>query len=246
MEEGTLTEGCEPRGLKIVVLPGLDGMAALRSEFRAQLALEFQACVIEYPVNLVRYDDLLDWTRTKLPAQNYIIVAESFSGPLAIQLAAERPAQLKGLVFVATFAKAPRKLPTAVWGLLRLVPLHLKMSSVIAQPLMMGRWRNAAFTNLFHESNKCVPASTIRGRVREVLSVDCAAKLDMIDVPYIYLGASHDRPVPLRAADDFGQGAQSVRFVDGPHFLLQAEPKTATEHVEAFVSTLSHRRSRAL
>ena len=246
MEEVILTEPNEPGGVKIVVLPGLDGMAALRSEFCAQLSPEFDACAIEYPADLVRYDDLFNWIKANLPGQDYIIVAESFSGPLAIQIAAERPSQLKGLVFVASFAKAPRKLPAAVLGLLRLVPFHLKVFSVMAQPVMMGRWSNAAFTKLFHDTNQKVPGSTIRGRIGEVLSVDCTAKLALIDVAYIYLGASHDRPVPRHAADDFRQVAQSVGIVEGPHFLLQAVPKAAAEHVEAFVRSLPHRRSRAL
>lgn len=241
-----MTEPNEPGGVKIVILPGLDGMAALRSAFCAELSSEFDVCAIEYPADLVRYDDLFNWISTRLPGQDHVIVAESFSGPLAIQIAAQRPSQLKGLVFVASFAKAPRKLPAAVLGLLRLVPFHLKVFSVMAQLVMMGRWRNAAFTQLFHDTNQKLPASTVRGRIGEVLGVDCTAKLALIDVPFIYLGASHDRPVPRRAADDFRHGAQSVGIVEGPHFMLQAVPKAAAEHVEAFVRSLPQRRSRAL
>ncbi|MEO1159329.1 MAG: alpha/beta hydrolase [Pseudomonadota bacterium] len=241
-----MTERREPNSVKIVVLPGLDGMAELRAEFCSRLSCDLEAVVMEYPVNLVRYDDLLNWIEGKLPAQDYIVVAESFSGPLAIELAAAKPAHLKGLVFVATFAKAPRTLPAAVLRLLDLVPFHLKAFSVMAQPLMMGRWRNRVFTNLFHDNNKAVPARTIRGRIRELLGVDCTAKLSMIDVPYIYIGASKDLPVPLRAADDFRAGAQSVRLVEGPHFLLQAQAKTVAEHVMAFVTSLPQRRMRAL
>lgn len=232
--------------MKILILPGLDGMAELRADFCAQLSSDFEVSVVEYPVGLVRYTDFLNWIEGALPEQNYVVVAESFSGPLAIQFAAERPVHLKGVVFVATFAKAPRKLPAAVLSLLDLVPFHLNAFSVMAQPLMMGRWRNRAFTKLFHENNKIVPARTIRGRIRELLSVDYTAKLAMIDVPYIYLGASHDRLVPSRTADEFRPGAQSVCVVEGPHFLLQAQPKAVAEHVEAFVISLAQRRNRAL
>lgn len=98
-----MTERHELNSVKIVVLPGLDGMGELRSEFCAQLSSDFKVGVIEYPVDLVRYDDLFNWVRRELPLQDYIIVAESFSGPLAIQIAAERPVHIKGLVFVAAF-----------------------------------------------------------------------------------------------------------------------------------------------
>ena len=66
--------------------------------------------VVNYPVDeALGYPKLTDLVRERLSdSRPTVIVAESFSGPVGIKLAAEGSPGLKGLVLVSTFAVPPR------------------------------------------------------------------------------------------------------------------------------------------
>lgn len=51
------------------------------------------------------------------------MVAESFSGPLAVMVASNMSSNLKGIVFAATFAKTPRKLPSLLTYAIEIMPI---------------------------------------------------------------------------------------------------------------------------
>ncbi|MBL8941444.1 MAG: hypothetical protein JNM69_43260, partial [Archangium sp.] len=53
-----------------------------------------------YPATARTLDDHL--AAVPLPDEPFVLVAESFSGPLAISLAARRPAALRALILIAT------------------------------------------------------------------------------------------------------------------------------------------------
>ena len=53
-----------------------------------------------------------------------MIVAESYGGPVAINLAARQPNGLKGIVFVVTFARPPRYVPRFLLPLIWRLPVR--------------------------------------------------------------------------------------------------------------------------
>src|SRR4051812_32511050 len=98
--------------MRFVFLPGLDGTGLL---FEPLLKIWNDAkppIVISYPTNhFLDYSELEIYVRPQFPRREpYILVAESFGGPLAIRIAAHQPAFLKGLVLSATFVRQPRGL----------------------------------------------------------------------------------------------------------------------------------------
>jgi len=97
--------------MRLIVLPGLDGTGALTAPLGDTLRGSHDVEIISYPTNLTRYEDIAPWLAPQLGSRDYALVAESFSGPLAIAIAAERPQGLKALVLVASFARSPRRLP---------------------------------------------------------------------------------------------------------------------------------------
>lgn len=127
--------------MRVIVLPGMDGTGELLAEFAAALAPEFDATIVSYPNDVVLdYPALTALVQDLLPQdQPYALIAESFSGPIAIRLAATKPTGLVGVVLCASFAKAPqpRLLPFA--GLLRFVPFR-KIPALFLMPLLIGRW----------------------------------------------------------------------------------------------------------
>lgn len=222
--------------MKIIMLPGLDGTGKFFSEIENLLAPEHSLVVMEYPTNLVRYEDLRSWVEERLPEGDFMIVAESFSGPLAIMIAAGKPAGLKGLVCVATFARTPITLPAWLTAAARFLPIGSRWLARLAQPLVMGKWACRGFTERFATVMKEVPAATIAGRLREIRKVDVVQGLSHLSVPIIYLRATHDRLVPARMSLDFMIAPHVVQTIEGPHFLLQANAPEAARRIREFAA----------
>ena len=89
----------------LVLLPGMDGSSDLFAAFVAALGDAVTPLVVSYPADQVLgYEGLVDFARTRLPAgQAWVLLGESFSGPVAIALAAERPPGLCGMILSGTF-----------------------------------------------------------------------------------------------------------------------------------------------
>jgi pimeloyl-ACP methyl ester carboxylesterase len=90
---------------EIVLLPGLHGTGHLFADFARECPSAFVPRVIEYPCDrFLDYRELLPFVRDRLPQDSdFVILGESFSGPLAVMLAAGRPRRLRAVVLVATF-----------------------------------------------------------------------------------------------------------------------------------------------
>ena len=106
----------------------------------------FDPRVVRYPVGLTSYPDCVAFARAQLPVDRpFLLLGESFSGPIAIALAAERPEGLLGLVLCCTFARNPR--PALAWTalLLRALP-PARLSLPLLRYLLFGRWGTEALT----------------------------------------------------------------------------------------------------
>ena len=214
--------------MRVILLPGLDGTGELLAEFAAALAPEFDPSVLPYPPDRVLdYPQLTAWVRERLPRDEpFALVAESYSGPVALALAAERPADLVGVVLCASFAKAPRPR----WGpLLGLMPLAAlgRLPLILLMPLLMGRWSSRRWAGRVHAALRGVAPAVLRQRLRDVTTVDLASCIGRIACPLLYLRASRDR---LVGADNWQLIRDASRHavcieIEGPHFLLQAKPR---------------------
>ncbi|MBO6549014.1 MAG: alpha/beta hydrolase, partial [Rhizobiales bacterium] len=89
--------------MHIILLPGLDGSGLFFEGFRRLLPSSITTQIISYPRDEgLSYSDIVDQIYEQLPRdRDYIILAESFSGPVAIEIATLAPLKLKGLVLVA-------------------------------------------------------------------------------------------------------------------------------------------------
>lgn len=219
-----------------LLLPGLDGTGALHGPFVDALGLG--CTVLSYPADMSSYDDLRDWVAARLPAEPFLLIAESFSGPLALQLAALRPDGLKGLVCVASFAHAPRPAPAFMASALRIMPVKSRLASQMMQPAVMGRWASRAFTAQLWQALKTVPAATLAARLEQVLRADARDELAALDLPMMYLRPRQDRLVPKSAVHPFAQVGAQVAQCDGPHFILQAQPAQSAALVRSFAAAL--------
>ncbi len=97
--------------VKLVLLPGMDGTGDLFSKFAAALAGEFEIATVRYPTEeSLSYSELEDFVRVACPTSGpFVLLAESYSTPLAIKYAASNPENLEGVVLCAGFATSPMR-----------------------------------------------------------------------------------------------------------------------------------------
>jgi len=89
----------------LVLLPGLDGTGSLFAPLLAHLPETLVPVVVKYPHDQVLYyEQLFPYIREVMPwNEPYILLAESFSGPLAIKFAAAQPENIHALVLASAF-----------------------------------------------------------------------------------------------------------------------------------------------
>jgi pimeloyl-[acyl-carrier protein] methyl ester esterase len=231
----------------LVLLPGMDGSGHFFAQFCERLGPGIEPFVIAYPQNeALDYRGLTDFVRSRLPvSQPYFLLGESFSGPVAIALAAERPPLLAGLILSCTFARNPLPATRFLGPLVRLAPLSSHFSA-LAAPFLLGWNAPAGLRQTLRAVLASTSAQMLRLRLREVLEVDYSAQAARIDVPVLYLQAAQDRVVFASSARHLA--TLLPRFVlkrfTGPHLLLQVKPDETALAVRAFIEGESEARAR--
>ena len=230
--------------LTLVLLPGMDGTGLLFEPFIAALAGEFGVRIVQYPADqALGYEALEGVARAALPVDGpFVILGESFSGPIAIALAAAKPAGLVGLVLCCTFIRNPRPAFSFLRPMLGLVPLGLAPVVGVLGRFLMGSHATRPLKAALAESLAQVSASALRARLRAVLSVDVSSQLRSLNLPLLYLCASKDQVVPASAGKRIVQAYPVAQLVhiEAPHLLLQVAPRQAAGAIRAFVSALSN------
>ena len=224
----------------LVLLPGMDGTGELFARFAKELAPFFALKIIAYPATKpMGYAALLDLVVGQLPAEGrYAVLAESFSGPLGIELAARAPDRLAKLILCCTFARNPRPSLRALLPLLPLLPMKAVPVSWVGRVLMGSFFEPELQADLARAMSQLQP-DVMRARAQAVLEVDVLARLQAIRVPTLYLQAKRDSLMSPRAADQILAVKPDVQLqkFDGPHFLLQTKPAEAALIVKQFLST---------
>lgn len=226
----------------LCVLPGLDGTTRMLQEFLAAArdAGFSGAHAIAYPTDrALDYAALEAFARAALPARPFVLVGESFSGPIALRIAADPPPQLRGLVLSTTFARAPVRLPAAFAPLARWMPVHGAPAFARAA-LLLGRWRTPALDADLRASLRAVAPDVLRARAAATLCVDARGALPRIALPTLSLRARHDRLLQASTARTLHAGIAGIEVetLDGPHLLLQ----TRTDACAARIATFARER----
>jgi pimeloyl-ACP methyl ester carboxylesterase len=220
----------------LVLLPGMDGTGDLFAPLITCLTRDFAPKVVAYPDNEASYDEHASLVRATLPTKGaYFLVAESYSGPIAIAIAAEKPPGLAGLVLCASFLSCPRATLTRINRLLRVAP-PVRVPVPLVIPFVLGKYATMSLRRLFSDVVKNISPRTLRARLSNIASVDVSTRAEAVTVPCLYLRALSDRLVPRAAGEAVRKaiGATAVVDLAGPHFLLQSNPAGAAAEIEAF------------
>ena len=234
--------------MKLVLLPVLDGTGELFERFIGALDDDIEAVVVRYPnTEVLGYAELENLVRAALPADApFFVLGESFSGPIAIALAAEAPARLKGLVLCCTFARNPYPHFGALRWMVDFMP-HAQATMSFMNHLLLGRFSTPPLRAAIADALSRVKPDVMRARVRAVLSCDVSDRLGQVGVPTLYLQAAHDPVVPTAAWKWIQRHRPEARMVefDAPHFLLQSLPEETARVVCAFIRETQHKGSAA-
>lgn len=226
--------------LQVVMLPGLDGTGRLSVPFLGALrAVGLDARVLALPsMGAQDYRTLAEVVRPQLPAQPFVLVAESFAGPLAVELAAGLLPGLRGLVLCTTFARRPVPLPPS--AAMALAPAWPMPPLPLLARLLLGRWRTGENMSMLRDALAQVPATTLRQRAAATLRVDVRALLPRIGVPTLCLQAGHDRLLWAPSVAELPTLLPDARHVvlEGPHLLLQARAEPAAAVLAGWVRAL--------
>jgi pimeloyl-[acyl-carrier protein] methyl ester esterase len=230
-----------PAPVALVLLPGMDGSGDLFAAFAAALGAGVAPLVVAYPPEQVLdYQGLAAFARARLPAgQPFVLLGESFSGPVAIALAASNPPGLIGLVLSCTFARNPVPHFSVFQRLFGAVPVPSALGW-LASPCLLGLRAAPGQRRALQDAIVRVAPAVSRARMRAVRKVDYSEQMRAVKVPVLYLQARHDRVVPASAARHLLalQPAMQVVALRGPHMLLQAAPLDAAAAVMDFVGRL--------
>lgn len=219
----------------LILLPGLDGTGELFAPLLQALGEDVTTSVVRYSAELT-FDEYVESAAEALP-ERCVVIAESFSGPVAIALAARHPGKVRCLVLCATFATSPFRPLTK---LVRFVPKRLFRTS----PLL------AVVLNYFSLSGDSadvrpspvavvsgVPPAIMRARLACLATVDVRRLLSRVAVPVLYLRAAKDRIVSARRSRELTSQLSNVvvKEIEGPHLLLQARPRECAAAIGKFV-----------
>jgi len=230
--------------LKLVLLPGMDGTGELFSEFVAALAGEFETATVRYPAEqCLSYAELEDFVRAACPISGpFLLLAESFSTPLAIQYAASNPGNLEGLVLCAGFATSPvRGWRRFLSSLLAPLVFRVPVPNLAAKLWLVGPDASPSLLAAVRSAVSSVQSRVLTARLRAVLGCDVRAELGRVAVPILYIQAKQDRLVSASCLDEQRRikPQMSVAELEGPHLLLQREPRRAAEVVAVFAQHLA-------
>jgi pimeloyl-ACP methyl ester carboxylesterase len=221
----------------------MDGTGTLFAPFVAALGSEFAVRIVSYPpTGAQSYPELEQHARAALPRHGrFVVLGESFSGPVAVSMAACPPAGPAALILCSTFVRTPRPAFNPVRFLASALPVKSVPPDML-NVVLLGRFSTPDLRAALAHAMAQVSAPALRARLRAVLSVDVSDKLKTVGVPVLYLRATRDRVVPAGASSHIQRvlPATQVVAVEAPHFLLQAAPVQAAGIVSRFMRSLDN------
>jgi pimeloyl-[acyl-carrier protein] methyl ester esterase len=224
--------------IQLILLPGMDGTGELFAPLLACLPLELRATVVGYPDRPANYAEHVSFAQRELPRNEpFILLGESFSGPVAVSIASAAPPALRGIILCASFLTCPHpalKLlrPLTAAASPKLVP------GFIAQRTLLGRFATSDLRAAQSRALGHVSSPTLTARLRAMADVDVRREMSQVRVSTLYLQATEDRLVRERFGDEYLEHARVARVerIEGPHLLLQANPRDCAKAICDFIA----------
>jgi pimeloyl-ACP methyl ester carboxylesterase len=223
-----------------VILPGMDGTGELAASFLRMLPKEDVVALVRFPrQKILSKRELVRLVDESLPiTSDYILLAESFSGPIAIEIAARNPSpkRLRALILCASFARSP---VNGLKCLLAPIALRMPLFNFAIRYFLVGPDASHDQVSAAREAIESVSRSVLISRFRILRETNCSAFLGAIKTPTLVLCAQQDELVPSERTLEMQDAIPGVKltWIAGPHLLLLTRPKEVLEAIGTFLRT---------
>ena len=227
-----------PSPITLVLLPGLDGTDVFFRPLLASLPEWITPHVVQFPQSGAnQYSDLLGIVRGAVSQySSFYLLGSSFSGPLALMLAATVPERVPGVILSTTFVRPPRP----IYAQLRCAAVAPTIWMIRAGrriPAWLSREPADQLRQDKTETWRRVSSRVVAARIRALLDVDARELLRAYPHPVLCLAGRHDGIVPWRNVEEIVAVRPSVqvRTIDGRHFAMYTNPTAAVAAITEFI-----------
>ena len=232
--------------MKWILLPGFDGTGKLFAPLLRALPPGIEAPVVAYPADRqTSADELVEIVLGSLPtAEPYLLLAESFSGPIGLKAASLHQNLPAAIVLCGSFVRCPfqRNLvpvfsPWAA-GLARIRPPRW----IVRRYLLAGA--KEELVELFYSAMAGVSPQVLANRFSSFSEFDDHFAPPGLKIPMLYLQAVDDR---LVTAQDFRFARErypqlKLATIKSPHLILQVHPEASIAAITEFCLTTEVRK----
>lgn len=219
--------------LPLVILPGIDGTAEVRSALLRRLRRDREVTLIEYAAATpADYHKLYDFLLPKMPDGKFVVLGESYSGPIATLIASRMKERVAGLILAVTFVTPP--LPAPFRAITRWLGTGFLPHAVTDWILMNSE--KGPVRDAMHSAIETVPDAAITARALAALSVDARGALASVACPVLALEAKRDRLILGHCSRAIAESAPRRYHVliDGPHMILETNVEESAQVIERF------------
>ena len=223
--------------LPVLLLPGLDGTGEMLIRLNELLSTARPSSIVRYPDDRpLSYDGLTEFALSHAPAEPFVVLGESFSGPVAVEIAA-REKRVAGLILASSFVRSP--VPRMLAPLLRVFNPK-QIPAKIIHALMIGPDGSPALKAQLDRILARLPPEIIRLRIDSILTIDRRERLKDVTSPILCLQGRFDRLIAPRFWADIAMAHSSreLCWIDGAHMLLETHAEKSAGAINAFCERL--------
>ncbi len=226
--------------MKLILLPGMDGTGKLFDEFLSYYDGDF--AVIPLPESGPQDPEVLaGFILSRFPDENFILLAESFSGSIVPSLIKRTDSRIRGVIFVVSFLSCPKPILVCIAKWLPIKVLAgIPGMGFFHRLIFLGSSASSEVLDDFRAVVASVSALTLENRLRAMK--DLPRELGFsTDIPCVYIRPTRDLLVSKEKMVEIERvfNISSHIYVDGPHFILQSKPYEMAAQVMLAVRNLT-------
>ena len=227
--------------MRLILLPGMDGTGLLFNPLQKELG-DVPHTVLSYPLSeKLDYDDATEHIRKRLPVdEGFVLLAESYSGRVAYNLARQDIPNIKGVIFVVSFLSSPRPVLLSVAKLLPLsLLIRLPFPNWLFRKFVVGPDGTDDAIAFTRQVLKKVKPAVLAKRLRDIGNQTLPAETIAVDSYYIQ--AMQDRLVPSRCHQEMQGLIPNIDKTElaGPHLLLETNPVESADAIKKILANIS-------
>jgi surfactin synthase thioesterase subunit len=231
--------------MRLILLPAFDGTGKMFSDFVTALGDTVETQVISYPESGGQdYPALAGYIQTKIPDnEDYILLGESFAGPLVYDIASKDQKNCKAAIFVATYLTNPSPIALKTLTALPagLISFFLSKPAIIAK-LSLSKNADPSIAKAIADNFASVKSDIIKQRLMTINNLG-EAPTESLSMPCLNLTATDDNLVMKEKINEFKAlcAVLDIESAKGGHFVLQENPEQSAKLVNIFVNNLVDR-----